>query len=238
MQLGFVIDQTRCIGCHACTVACKSENDVPVGDFRTWVKYTESGSFPAVRRGFSVLRCNQCTEAPCVEICPVTALSKHENGIVDVDPTVCIGCKGCTHACPYDAIYINAESGIAEKCHFCEHRTERGLAPACAVVCPTEAITETKLFEFSFTNRSDAIYTKAELLVDAETGRPRQLPWEDWREGEDEMTSAWMRATSASGDVTYSGRVAWSAELGYGVRAPEVGQAGDGDDGEVDGGSA
>jgi ferredoxin len=75
-----------------------------------------------------------------VEICPVTALSKHENGIVDVDPTVCIGCKGCTHACPYDAIYINAESGIAEKCHFCEHRTERGLAPACAVVCPTEAI--------------------------------------------------------------------------------------------------
>jgi len=140
VQLGFVIDHTRCIGCHACTVACKSENDVPVGNFRTWVKYTESGTFPSVRRGFSVLRCNQCTEAPCVEICPVTALSKHENGIVDVDPEVCIGCKGCTHACPYDAIYINEESGIAEKCHFCEHRTERGLAPACAVVCPTEAI--------------------------------------------------------------------------------------------------
>jgi Fe-S-cluster-containing dehydrogenase component/predicted membrane protein len=140
VQLGFVIDHTRCIGCHACTVACKSENQVPVGNFRTWVKYTEGGTFPSVRRGFSVLRCNQCTEAPCIEICPVTALSKHENGIVDVDPSVCIGCKGCTHACPYDAIYINEESGIAEKCHFCEHRTERGLAPACAVVCPTEAI--------------------------------------------------------------------------------------------------
>ncbi|MEQ1631116.1 MAG: 4Fe-4S binding protein, partial [Planctomycetota bacterium] len=63
MQYGFVIDQRRCIGCHACTVACKSENDVPLGDFRTWVKYGEVGSFPQVRRHFAVLRCNQCTDA-------------------------------------------------------------------------------------------------------------------------------------------------------------------------------
>ncbi len=111
-----------------------------MGDFRTWVKYTESGSFPEVRRGFSVLRCNQCTAAPCVEICPVIALDKRPDGIVDVDPQLCIGCKSCTHACPYDAIYINESTGTAEKCHFCAHRTDRGLAPACAVVCPTEAI--------------------------------------------------------------------------------------------------
>ncbi len=140
MQLGFVIDQSRCIGCHACTVACKSENQVPVGDFRTWVKYTEHGEFPAVRRSFSVLRCNQCTSAPCVTICPVTALDKAANGIVDVDPALCIGCKSCMHACPYDALYLNAETGTAQKCHFCAHRVELGLAPACAVVCPTEAI--------------------------------------------------------------------------------------------------
>ena len=140
MQLGFIIDHTRCIGCHACTVACKSENHVPVGSFRTWVKYTEAGTFPEVKRSFSVLRCNQCTEAPCVEICPVTALDKRQDGIVDVDPDLCIGCKSCMHACPYDALYINEDSGVAEKCHFCAHRTEVGLAPACAVVCPTEAI--------------------------------------------------------------------------------------------------
>ena len=79
MQLGFVIDQSRCIGCHACTVACKSENQVPVGDFRTWVKYTEQGEFPEVRRSFAVLRCNQCSDAPCVTICPVTALDKAAN---------------------------------------------------------------------------------------------------------------------------------------------------------------
>ena len=141
MQLGFVIDQSRCIGCHACTVACKSENDVPIGSFRTWVKYTESGEFPEVKRTFGVLRCNQCSGAPCTTICPVTAIYKRESdGIVDIDRTVCIGCKACMQGCPYDAIYLNESSGVAEKCHFCAHRTEMGLAPACAVVCPTEAI--------------------------------------------------------------------------------------------------
>jgi NADH-quinone oxidoreductase subunit I len=86
--------------------------------------------------------------------------------------------------------------------------------------CPTEAITESKLFEFSFTNRKDAIYTKSELLVDDE-GKPQQLPWEDWRPGEDVLTSGWMRATAPSGDATFEGVVSWSGELGHGVRSPE-----------------
>ena len=140
MQYGFVLDQRRCIGCHACTVACKSENEVPVGDFRTWVKYTEVGEFPAVKRHFAVLRCNQCTNAPCVTICPVTALHKREDGIVDLDKDVCIGCKACMQACPYDALYLNTDTGGAEKCHFCAHRVEQNLKPACEVVCPETAI--------------------------------------------------------------------------------------------------
>jgi Fe-S-cluster-containing dehydrogenase component len=140
VQYGFVIDQSRCIGCHACTVACKVENDVPLGSFRTWVKQVETGEFPQVRRSFAVLRCNQCTLAPCVTICPVTALEKRPDGIVDVDPAICIGCKACLQACPYDALHIHPSTGTAQKCHFCAHRVERGMAPACAVVCPTEAI--------------------------------------------------------------------------------------------------
>jgi Fe-S-cluster-containing dehydrogenase component/formate-dependent nitrite reductase membrane component NrfD len=140
LQLGFVIDHSRCIGCHACSVACKAENDVPLGRFRTWVKYTEQGTYPEVRRSFAVLRCNQCSDAPCVAICPVAALKKRPDGIVDVDPARCIGCKGCMQGCPYEALYINDSTGTAEKCHFCAHRVELGLAPACAVVCPTEAI--------------------------------------------------------------------------------------------------
>jgi Fe-S-cluster-containing dehydrogenase component/formate-dependent nitrite reductase membrane component NrfD len=140
MQLGFLMDHRRCIGCHACTVACKSENDVPLGSFRTWVKYTEKGTFPAVKRHFAVLRCNHCTNAPCVTICPVTALSKRPDGIVDIDRDACIGCRACMQGCPYDAIYLNEDSGSVEKCHFCAHRIEQNLAPACVVVCPEEAI--------------------------------------------------------------------------------------------------
>ena len=140
MQLGFVIDQSRCIGCHACTVACKAENNVPVGDFRTWVKYVEKGSFPAVRRHFAVFRCNHCTNAPCVAICPVNALEKRTDGVVDIDRDACIGCRACMQACPYDAIYLDEDTGAIGKCHFCAHKTEKKLAPACVSVCPEEAI--------------------------------------------------------------------------------------------------
>ena len=140
MRYGFVLDQRKCIGCHACTVACKTENNVPVGSFRTWVKYVEKGDYPATRRHFGVMRCNHCENAPCVKICPVNALHTRPDGIVDLDGDKCIGCQSCMHACPYDAIYINPDRGVAEKCHYCAHRVERGLEPACVVVCPVQAI--------------------------------------------------------------------------------------------------
>ncbi len=140
MNYGFVIDNRKCIGCHACTVACKAEHDIPLGVNRTWVKYIEKGTFPDTRRFFSVLRCNHCADAPCVTICPVTALFTREDGIVDFDPDRCIGCKACIQGCPYDAIYIDPDSLTAAKCNFCAHRVEVGLEPPCAVVCPEHAI--------------------------------------------------------------------------------------------------
>ena len=136
----WVIDQTRCIGCHACTTACKSENDVPVGSFRTWVKNVEVGTFPEVKRHFAVLRCNHCAEPPCVEVCPVSAMYQRPDGLVDFNHDTCIGCKACMQACPYDAIYMDPDSNTAAKCNFCSHRVDEGLLPACVVVCPEEAL--------------------------------------------------------------------------------------------------
>ncbi len=139
-RLGFLLDSESCIGCHACTVACKAEHDVPLGVNRTWVKYIETGTFPDVNRHFSVMRCNHCDDAPCISICPTNALFRADNGVVDFDDDNCIGCKGCMNACPYDAIYINPVTNTANKCNFCNHRIEQGLEPSCVVVCPTHAI--------------------------------------------------------------------------------------------------
>jgi len=135
-----VIDHTRCIGCHACTTACKSENLVPLSVTRTYVKHVDVGTFPQARRVHQVTRCNQCVHAPCVTACPTTAMFKRADGIVDFDKSICIGCKACMAACPYDAIFINPEDHSAEKCNFCAHRIDVGLEPACVVVCPTQAI--------------------------------------------------------------------------------------------------
>ena len=151
-------------------------------------------------------------------------LNRYEDGMEK-----CIGCELCAGVCPAKCIYVRGADNDPEeptspgerfgyvyeinylRCIHCD---------LCVEACPTEAITETKLFEFSFTNRQDAIYTKDELLVD-DDGKPQQLPWEDWREGEDLLTSGWMRATSPSGDANFVGVESWSGELGYGVRTPE-----------------
>ena len=135
-----VLDQTLCIGCHACTTACKSENEVPLGVSRTYVKSVDVGAWPTSRRAFQVTRCNQCEQPPCVSACPTGAMYKRDDGIVDFDKSICIGCKACMAACPYDAIFINPDDHSAEKCNFCAHRLEVGLEPACVTVCPTQAI--------------------------------------------------------------------------------------------------
>jgi Fe-S-cluster-containing dehydrogenase component/formate-dependent nitrite reductase membrane component NrfD len=140
MKYGFVIDHRKCIGCHACTVACKTENHVALGVNRTWVKYVEKGAYPNTRRVFQVTRCNHCEKPPCVTICPTTAMYQRRDGIVDFNSDRCIGCKACMQACPYDSIYIDPDEHTAAKCHFCAHRTEIGLEPACVIVCPEHAI--------------------------------------------------------------------------------------------------
>ena len=154
-------------------------------------------------------------------------LNRYEDGMEK-----CIGCELCAGVCPANCIHVRGADNPPDepvspgerygfvyeinylRCIHCD---------LCVEACPTGAITEGKLFEFSFSNREDAIYTRDELLVD-DNGRPQQMPWEDWRPGEDTHTSAWLRATSSSGAAAYEGKVLWTGELGYGVRAPEKGQ--------------
>jgi Fe-S-cluster-containing dehydrogenase component/formate-dependent nitrite reductase membrane component NrfD len=135
---GFVIDLKKCIGCHACTIACKAEHDIPIGVNRCWVKTVEKGTFPETRRFFLPVLCNQCEDAPCMSICPTNALFKRRDGIVDLNGEACIGCKACMVACPYDQLFIDPNTRTAEKCNFCANRVENELQPACVSVCPTE----------------------------------------------------------------------------------------------------
>ncbi|MEZ5318992.1 MAG: NrfD/PsrC family molybdoenzyme membrane anchor subunit [Vicinamibacterales bacterium] len=135
---GFAIDLRKCIGCHACTIACKSEHDIPVGVNRCWVKSVERGTFPGTQRLFLPVLCNQCEEAPCMKICPTSALFRRRDGIVDLNGEACIGCRACMAACPYDQLFIDPNTRTAEKCNFCANRIENQLQPACVSVCPTE----------------------------------------------------------------------------------------------------
>jgi tetrathionate reductase subunit B len=131
------LDVERCIGCHACSVACKVENNVPLGRFRTKVYYWEHGKFPAVKRAFLPTLCMQCEDAPCLNACPTKAIFKREDGIVKVDPDLCDHEGRCEAACPYAAIGCD-ENDVADKCDFCAHRLDNSMEPACVETCPAE----------------------------------------------------------------------------------------------------
>ena len=134
-----VVDTNRCIGCQSCAVACKRENGVPLGVFRTWVKAVEKGRFPHVRRSHIPINCNQCEDPVCVSVCPVKATYQRKDGIVLVDPHRCIGCQYCKAACPYEVRYLEPQKKIISKCFFCHHRLDAGQLPACVEACPTGA---------------------------------------------------------------------------------------------------
>lgn len=137
-RYGFLIDLRKCIGCRACQVSCKAENDVPLGVYRTWVKEVEKGTYPKVRRHFTPVLCNQCDKPACTTVCPVIATYSMPNGIVYIDPHRCIGCGYCMAACPYAVRYIHPVRKVAEKCDWCWPRVREGFGPpACVSACPT-----------------------------------------------------------------------------------------------------
>jgi Fe-S-cluster-containing dehydrogenase component len=136
-RYGMVIDTKKCVGCNDCVVACKTENNVPIGYNRDWIVTESFGKFPDINMEIRTERCNHCSETPCVSCCPTGASHIHDvGGVVLVDHNKCIGCKACVEACPYDARFIHPD-GYADKCTFCIHRVEKGENPACVDVCPT-----------------------------------------------------------------------------------------------------
>ncbi|OIJ13884.1 4Fe-4S ferredoxin [Anaerobacillus arseniciselenatis] len=160
-----VIDLDRCIGCNACTIACKQENNTPPNIHYNVVIEKEEGEFPNVYNSFLPRVCMQCDKPPCVKVCPVGATKKQKNGIVSIDYETCIGCRYCMTACPYgarsfdfgenyydqpntfeaspyqeyDKIYQRgkgkAPQNSVRKCHFCSHRVDKGELPACVTAC-------------------------------------------------------------------------------------------------------
>ena len=162
-QYAMGIQIEKCIGCGKCVEACKIENDVPMEPyyFRTWIEryiiYADGDvsvdspnggieGFPPVESDKEILRtffvpklCNHCENPPCVQVCPVGATFKSQDGVVLVDEDYCIGCRYCIQACPYGARFLDPRTHTAGKCTFCYHRITDGLLPACVEVCPTQA---------------------------------------------------------------------------------------------------
>ncbi len=148
-------DQKRCIGCRACEVHCKTKNDVPVGP--SFCKIIPVG--PHVQDGiprikFIFMPCFHCETPWCVLACPTGAMQKRaEDGIVSVEPSLCIGCKACITACPWGAPQWNKEKGKVFKCDYCKDRVDQGLEPACVTGCTTAALKWVSPAESSFIKR-------------------------------------------------------------------------------------
>lgn len=164
-------DENLCIGCQACSVACRSENAVPRGVYRLQVHSKMSGKFPNLKTDFIRHSCVMCEDSPCVDVCPTGASFKTAENITLLDHAICISCKYCILACPYDARYVEPESGEIGKCTFCyTNRLSLGELPACVSICPTDALIFGDLNDENsevtkVLKTSPHYYPKAELLT-------------------------------------------------------------------------
>lgn len=139
------VDLEHCIGCNACTMACKAENNTPVGVDYNRVIEIEEGDFrdaskpPQVSVTYVPMPCMHCARPACQAACPVGAITKRkEDGIVLINKDKCIGCRYCSWACPYGAPQFNAEARVMEKCTLCVQRVTKGQQPACVTTCPAK----------------------------------------------------------------------------------------------------
>lgn len=137
----FVVDLSKCVGCSACSLACKVENKLSAGvSWRTVFTFNQSENTRLIKY-YLPLACNHCEEPACMAACPCDAYSRdEETGAIILDSNVCMGCGYCAWACPYDAPQLNPSTGVMEKCTFCNHKMKHGALPACVEACPTNAL--------------------------------------------------------------------------------------------------
>ncbi|MFN8683284.1 4Fe-4S dicluster domain-containing protein [Paracoccus sp. P2] len=136
LQLGFIHNNVDCIGCRACEIACKDKNGLPAGPRFRRVQYIEGGTYPEVFAFKVNMSCNHCAEPACLPACPTGAIWKRkDNGVVDIDSTLCIGCRKCEAACPFGAPQFNVELNIVQKCNMCIDELESGRKPYCVSAC-------------------------------------------------------------------------------------------------------
>ena len=140
-RLTLVIDLNRCVNCKACNAACKEQNDVGIGYFWNWVdrkqsdRLEEDGGAPSHDFYYLPMQCQHCDNPECVTVCPTGASVKTDNGTIQIDPELCIGCQACVGACPYGVRYLNAEKNVVEKCTLCAERVAEGEMPQCVLNC-------------------------------------------------------------------------------------------------------
>ena len=199
-KYGWVGDTRRCFGCHACEVACKAENDVPLGNFIRQTIYHDTERDSGQRMRVMVpMACQHCEDAPCIKACPCGALHKGEGGSVQVNYDKCSGHAACKEACPYGAIYIDPVANQAVKCHNCTHRLEHDMEPACVSTCPSESLT------FGALNDPDSKVSKlnAELEAEGALERIREdkgtEPRTWYATGEEHPSSSWESKVPGEG---------------------------------------
>jgi len=189
-QYAICTDLNRCVGCLACSAACKMQNDVPIGSFWTKIlrigpnqKY-EGAIPPDVEMYFLPVQCQHCAKPECVKVCPTGASQKMSDGTVQIDKEKCIGCQFCVMACPYGVRYLNEEEKVVEKCTLCEQKITQGGLPQCVINCGGHARffgdLEKGIETFVSVNGATNVFqgkSYEEMMADRVTTKAYLRPW-------------------------------------------------------------